>query len=171
MLSGIHWLDWTALGLVALLGFRGYRQGLILQLATFLAIGLGLLGGLHLQDAALPLLPDFETPRFRFAASFALVFASIALSVNVVSRLLRKAVHALFLGWIDRLLGGVFGVLVGLQVLLAAVLMVGRYLPEGVGWLQESVVAPGMFAITARLLPLLPQQFTLFFEQRFGDLI
>ncbi len=171
MLSGIHWLDWTALGLVALLGFRGYRQGLILQLATFLAIGLGLLGGLYLQDAALPLLPDFEMPRLRFAASFALVFASIALSVKVVSRLLRKAVHALFLGWIDRLLGGVFGVLVGLQVLLAAVLLIGRYLPEGIGWLQESAVAPGMFAIIARLLPLLPQQFTLFFEQRFGDLI
>ncbi len=171
MISGIHWLDWTALGLVALLGFRGYRQGLILQLATFLAIGLGLLGGLHLQDAALPLLPDFEMPRLRFAASFALVFASIALSVNVVSRLLRKAVHALFLGWIDRLLGGVFGVLVGLQVLLAAVLLIGRYLPKGVGWLQESVVAPGMLAISARLLPLLPQQFTRFFEHRFGDLI
>ena len=171
MISGLHWFDWSALGLVVLLGFRGYRQGLILQLATFLAIGLGLLGGLHLQDAALPLLPDFEDSRLRFAASFALVFASIALSVNVVSRLLRKAVHAMFLGWIDRLLGGVFGVLVGLQVLLAAVLMIGRYLPEGMGWLKQSVVAPGMFAIIARLLPLLPHQFALFFEQRFGDLI
>ena len=77
----------------------------------------------------------------------------------------------MFLGWIDRLLGGVFGVLVALQVLLAAVLMIGRYLPEGMGWLKESVVAPGMFAIIARLLPLLPQQFALFFEQRFGDMI
>ena len=171
MISGIHWFDWTALGLVLLLGFRGYRQGLILQVATFLAIALGLLGGLHLQDAARPLLPDFEDSRLSFAAGFVLVFATIALSVNVVSRLLRKAVHALFLGWIDRLLGGVFGVLVGLQVLLAAVLMIARYLPEGMGQLQGSMAAPQMFAAITHMLPLLPHEFNRFFEQRFGDLI
>lgn len=171
MISGIHWLDWTALGLVALLGVRGYLRGLILQLGSFLAIGLGLLGGLHLHDAALPLLPGIEDSRLRFAASFAIVFAAIALSVNVVSRLLRKAVQAMFLGWIDRLLGGVFGVLTGLQVLLAAVLLIARYLPEGMGLLRESVAAPVVFAIIAWLLPLLPEQFARFFEQRFGDLI
>ena len=73
-------------------------------------------------------------------------------------------------GWLDRLLGGVFGVLVALQVLLVAVLLIGRYLPEGNGWLKESVVAPWMFEIIPLLLPLLPEQFSRFFEQRFGGM-
>ena len=166
-----HWFDWGALAVAAGVAFRGYQRGFIAQLSTLLAVGLGLLGGLHLQDAALPLLPDSGHPELQFAVSFALVFAVIALSVNVVARLLRQVVHALFLGWIDRFLGGCFGLLIAVQLLLVAVLLVSRYLPEGVELLQQTRVAPQLFVLIEQILPLLPSQFTEFFEQHYGELL
>ena len=165
----MHWIDWVAVGLVVTLAFRGYRQGLIGQVATFLAVGLGVLGGLYLHEAALPLLPDFGVPELRFAISFAVVFAAVAVSVFVLGRLLRGAVRALFLGGVDRVLGGVFGLLVGIQVLLILVLLVSRHIPDGGNFLQQTRLTPLLFDLAERLLPLLPETFGRFFEGRLPD--
>ena len=171
MVDYTNWLDLAALAVLVILAYRGYRQGLIIQLSIFVSVGLGLLGGFHLQDAAIPLLPDFGVPELQFAASFALVFAAIALSVNVVARLVRQVVHALFMGWIDRILGGLFGVLVGVQLLLVVVMLISRYMPEGIDWLQQSKVAQQLFHLVMQLLPLLPAQFSEFFQQHFGNML
>ena len=171
MVDNTNWLDLAALAVLVILAYRGYRQGLIIQLSIFVSVGLGLLGGFHLQDAAIPLLPDFGVPELHFAASFALVFAAIALSINVVARLVRQVVHALFMGWIDRILGGLFGVLVGIQLLLVVVMLISRYMPEGIDWLQQSRVAQQLFHLVMQLLPLLPAQFSEFFQQHFGNML
>lgn len=165
----MHWIDWVAAGIVVLFTLKGYRRGLIGQVATFLAVGLGVLGGLYLHEAALLLLPDFGAPELRFAVSFAVVFAVVAISVSLVGRLLRSAVRALFLGGVDRLLGGVFGLFVGIQVLLILFLLVSRYIPEGVDWLQQTRLAPALFDLGERLLPLLPDHFERFFEEHLPD--
>ena len=155
----MHWIDWVAVGIVVALALKGYRQGLIGQVAMFLAVGLGVLGGLYLHEAVLPLLPDFGVPELRFAISFAVVFAAVAVSVFVLGRLLRGAVRALFLGGVDRILGGVFGALVGIQVLLIVVLLVSRHIPESGDFLQQTRLAPALFDLAERLLPLLPDSF------------
>ena len=51
----MHWIDWVAVGLVVTLAFRGYRQGLIGQVATFLAVGLGVLEVSQRKAACQPL--------------------------------------------------------------------------------------------------------------------
>jgi membrane protein required for colicin V production len=165
----VNWIDWVAVGLVVLFALKGYQRGLIGQLATFLAVGLGVLAGLYLHEAALSLLPDFGVPELSFAISFAVVFAAVALSVFVLGRLLRGAVRALFLGGVDRILGGVFGLLVGIQGLLIVVLLVSRHIPEGGDFLQQTRLAPVLFGLAERLLPLLPDDFGRFFEGRLPD--
>lgn len=165
----MHWVDWAALGLIGVLALRGYRQGLIIELSTFVAIGLGLLGGLYLHGAARPLLPEGWPPMVQFAVSFVVVFAAIALSINLVARVLRTIVHALFLGLIDRLLGAVLGVLIGAQVLFIAVLLVGRYFPGGGEYLAQTRLPGTLFSLADRLLPLLPEHFTEFFHHYYGE--
>ena len=166
MPSQVHWLDWIAVGLVVLLTFRGFRQGLIEQLSTFLAMGLGILAGLYLHGAALALMPDFGVPELQFVASFVVVFVAVAISVSVLGRLLRSAVHALFLGGVDRILGSLFGVLVGVQILLIVTLLVSRFIPDGMVWLQQTQLAPHLLGLADRLLPLLPDHFGKFFEEQ-----
>lgn len=165
----MHWVDWAALGLIAILALRGYRQGLIVQLSTFVAIGLGLLGGLYLHGVARPLLPEGWPPMVQFAVGFAVVFAAIALSVNLVARVLRTIVHALFLGLVDRLLGAALGALIAAQLLFVAVLLVGRYFPGGGEYLAQTRLPGALFSLADRLLPLLPDHFTEFFHRYYGE--
>jgi len=166
----VNWVDWAVLALLVILCLRGYQQGLIIQLSTFVAVGLGILGGLYLHQAAVPLLPAISQPEIQLAASFALVFGGIAISIRLIGRILRAAIHALFLGGLDRLLGGVFGVLIGIQVLLIAMLLVNRYFPEGGHFLDESSMGPMLIDLLERLRPLLPDDFAGSLE-RYGEMI
>ena len=165
----MHWVDWAALGLIILLALRGYRQGLIVELSTFVAIGLGLAGGLYLHGAAQALLPQDWPPMVQFAVGFVVVFAAIALSVNLAARVLRTIVHALFLGIVDRLLGALLGVLIAAQVLFVAVLLIGRYFPGGGEYLAQTRLPGALFSLADRLLPLLPDHFAEFFGRYYGE--
>ena len=153
------WFDWlAAVGLVAL-AVRGYTRGLILQLSAFVAVATGLLGGLYLHGPAAVLLPELGHPVLRLVAAFTVVFVLIALGVNLLFRALKTAVDALYLGFVDRLLGTVLGLLVGLQLLLLVVLFVGRYLPDGDAWLADTRTAPLLADLVELVMPLLPDHF------------
>lgn len=159
----MHWVDWAAIALIAALTVRGYRQGLIIELSTFVAIGLGLLGGLYLHEVAIALLPANWPSMVQFAVGFALVFVVIALSVNLAARILRGLVHALFLGTVDKVLGGVLGFLIGFQLLLILVLLVSRYIPGGGAWLADTRLPGAVFGLAEQILPLLPAGFAEYF--------
>ena len=164
----MHWFDWAAVVVVVALAARGYCRGLILQLSAFVAVGLGLVGGLYLHSAAARLLPDLGRPVLRLVAGFAVVFLVLALTVNLLARALKRAVDALFLGPVDRFLGAFLGALMGVQLLLLVVLLVGRYLPDGVAWLEGTRTAGLLWGALERILPLLPDHFREFFAGR-GD--
>ena len=165
----MHWFDWLSLGMLLALALRGYSRGLILQLAAFVAVALGLLGGLYLHSAAAAMMPDLGHPVLRLVAGFTVVFIAVALSVNLLARVLKTAVDALVLGPIDRILGAVMGALVGVQVLMLILLLVGRYLPGGLDWLEGTRTAPFLSGLVERLLPLLPDHFLEFFETHADD--
>jgi len=71
---------------------------------------------------------------------------------------------------VDRLLGAVFGLLIGLQVMLILMLLVSRYFPEGGEYVQASRSAPLLISLLERLEPLLPGDFASSL-QRYGDMI
>ena len=62
-----------------------------------------------------------------------------------------------------------FGLLVGIQVLLIIVLLVSRHIPEGGNFLQQTRLTPLLFDLAERVLPLLPDTFGRFFEGRLPD--
>lgn len=155
----MHWFDWTALILLAGLAAGGCARGLILQLSAVVAVALGLFGGLYLCSAVAVLLPGIGQPAVRLGAGFAVVFAAVALSVNLVGRLLKSAVEALCLGFVDRVLGAALGALAGVQLLMLVVLLVGGYLPGGAEWLAGTKTGSALSGLLSRVLPLLPDPF------------
>ena len=170
----MHWFDGIAAVLVIALAVRGYGRGLIQQVSALLAVALGLLGGLYLHSAAAAMMPSFGPPVLGLVAAFTVVFVAVALSVNLLARVLRSVVYAMFLGVVDRILGALLGALVGVQVLLVLVLLVGRYLPEGPGWLAGTRAAPLLYSLLEQVLPVLPDHFREFFDQQGagpGDLL
>ena len=103
----------TALDILLLLplgigAVKGYRRGLVLEMVSLLAFVLGVVGGLSLLSAAVPLVRQYVGDAFGMLplVAFALVFVAIMWGVHLLGGLLKTAVHLTPLGVLDNLLGG-----------------------------------------------------------------
>ncbi|MGH9586120.1 MAG: CvpA family protein, partial [Acidobacteriaceae bacterium] len=91
------------------------------------------------------LLPWFTHWIHSLAAAEALSFLVIALGVmllaGLLGRVIRWSVHSIGLGWADRLLGAIFGVVKGFVIMTIAVIVIAAFFPNA-SWLRNSRLAP-----------------------------
>lgn len=110
------------------------------------------------QDVAqwLPLWRE-AAPQVRYAVSFVLVFVVSMFAVALVSWLLGKVVSTAGLKPVDRSLGGIFGLVRGLVVLLVIAVVVHLLGMRSQDWWLDSRVTPVLSTLLAGLKPVLPQ--------------
>ena len=87
---------------------KGYRRGLVLEVVSLLAFVLGVVGGLSLLSAAIPVVRSYLGELFGLLplVAFLLVLVLIMWGVHLLGGFLKKAVHLTPLGVLDNLLGG-----------------------------------------------------------------
>ncbi|OON70626.1 CvpA family protein [Hymenobacter sp. CRA2] len=124
---------------------KGFRRGIVLEIASLLAFIIGVVGGLKLLSTAIPLVRHYVGEAFGMLplVSFLLVFALIAWGVHLAGGVLKSMVHLTPLGMLDNLLGGAAGVVkwvLGLSLLLYATGLAG--LPIGQQLTHDSLVLP-----------------------------
>lgn len=125
---------------------QGFRRGLLLEVASLLALVLGVVGGLALLNDAVPLVRQYVGEAFGLLplVSFLLVFAVIGWGIHLLGGFLRTAVHLTPLGVLDNLGGALSGVLkwvLGLSLLL-----------HGIGMAGLELIAPQLLA-ESQVLP------------------
>lgn len=110
------------------------------------------------QDVAqwLPLWRE-AAPQVRYAVSFVLVFVASMFAAALVSWLLGKLVSTAGLKPVDRSLGGIFGLVRGVVVLLVLAVVVHLLGMRSQDWWQDSWVTPVLSTLLAGLKPVLPQ--------------
>ncbi|TGD78321.1 CvpA family protein [Hymenobacter wooponensis] len=142
-MSAFDLLLLLALGVGAV---KGFRRGLVLEVASLLAFVLGVIGGLALLNDAIPLVRNYVGEAFGLLplVSFLLVFALIGWGVHLLSTFIKTAVHLTPLGLLDNLGGAACGVLkwvLGLSLLL-----------HGIGLAGLNLISPGLVA-QSQVLP------------------
>jgi len=92
--------------------YRGFTKGFILQLSTLAALLLGIYGAIHFSDfTADMLVRHFNVSNdYLSIIAFALTFVAIVIAVHLLARLIEKLIQAIALGFINRLLGVLFGI-------------------------------------------------------------
>ena len=124
----MSWLDIIIL-LPLLIGLvRGLMKGLVIEIASIVAIVLGYIGS-RLWGAmfAAWLIKQFSWPEtVCMVVAYALLFIGISLLLYILARALSKLFQKVSLGWLNRLLGGVFGTLKWAIIVLTLVLCVHR---------------------------------------------
>ncbi len=110
------------------------------------------------QDVAqwLPLWRE-AAPQVRYALSFVLVFVASMFAAALVSWLLGKVVSTAGLKPVDRSLGGIFGLVRGVVVLLVLAVVVHLLGMRSQDWWQDSRVTSVLGTLLAGLKPVLPQ--------------
>jgi membrane protein required for colicin V production len=113
------------LGLLLLYGlYRGLKNGLFVEIASIIALIAGLYGAIHFSYIAgdyLSLNMDWDE-RYINLAAFVITFIIIVLVVHLAGKFLTKIANFAMLGLLNKIAGGIFGV-VKVAVILGALLI------------------------------------------------
>jgi membrane protein required for colicin V production len=104
----MNWLDWLVLLVLALAAFKGFQRGFMVELASLVALVLGIWAAVHVSDRVAALLgldPD------NVALAFLVTFLAVLLAVHLLARGLTALVDLAQMGLPNKLVGIFFGVL------------------------------------------------------------
>ena len=117
--------DWILLVPVLYGFYRGFTNGLILEFASLIAIILGVYGALYFSSFTFALIADnLEIDSvYLNLASYGLTFLAIIIAVSLIGRLLSLLFKMMVLGFINRMMGSLFGAIKALLILSVALLL------------------------------------------------
>jgi membrane protein required for colicin V production len=137
-------LDIIILALLGIAGYKGFKDGIIMEIFSFLAVFVGLIAAVRLLHPAMELM----APHVRNAGSvlpfitFAIVFALVFMVIFLAGKMVKSAMKMTVFGNADQFGGALLGVLkagfiLGVLFWMGQMLNVSKVLP----WVGESFMA------------------------------
>ncbi|MCP4720272.1 MAG: CvpA family protein, partial [Desulfobacteraceae bacterium] len=83
-----------------------------------------------------------ETPGARSLICFFVLFCGILFLISLIANLIRKFLSLVFLGWVDRFFGLIFGAAKGVLIVSVMFIMMMRFFPDDAGFLSGSKSVP-----------------------------
>jgi membrane protein required for colicin V production len=154
----MNWLDMVILILLLVSAIGGLVNGLIKAVISLvgLIVGIVLAGHYYVSLAGhLTFISDQNIARI---ASFVIIFLAVSIVAAILGTLFTKIVSSISLGWLNRLGGAAFGILIG-AVFIAAILSLWVKFAGGTGAISSSVLAPLLVSKFPLVLALLPSEF------------
>jgi membrane protein required for colicin V production len=135
-------LNFVILAVVAIFVIFGLRHGFI----RWLAATLGIFVGFWMASNKYPVLEKFLARIFNSQyqaqiVSFIIVFLVFFFIVILLGYLLSKIVNLAMLGWLDRVLGGVFGLINGLVFIWILLVLIVTFQPNFQRSVDKSILA------------------------------
>ncbi len=149
------------ISIIIILGYcvtRGLFRGLIKELTAIIALFIGF----HAAYNYYPLLSKqlaVWAPNFQYLkiTSFLIIFFVVVIIVNLIGMIIKYIINFVFLGWIDKIFGVIFGVLkAGLIVVILAAIITA-FIPKGSIFLSESLIFPHLSQASKQLVKLIPE--------------
>ena len=135
-------IDWVIVVILLVSVLSAAKKGFFVEAFSLAGVVLGLLLASWNYQKVVPWLSSWIHP---LAIAQALSFLAIALAVMIVAgligRLIRWSVHSIGLGWADRLIGAVFGLIKGCVLVTLGVMAIAAFVP-GSTWFKQSRLAP-----------------------------
>ena len=151
--------DILLLLIVAMSLGSGLMKGLVREVFSLVGVILGILVSLIFSPVLGPVLQRWiPYENAAYAAAFLIFFVAILVLSSVVAHLLTKLLEFAQLGFIDRLLGGLFGIVRGGLIGLVLALGLTLFLDAGHTFLSESRLTPRLAWGGRALAPFLPEK-------------
>jgi len=151
--------DWAVVCIVGLSTLFAFFRGVIRELVALIAWVLGVVCAIAFTPVVGGMLPDiFGHPAIRYVIAFTLILIAALLLGALVAWPLSKAVRAAGLGFVDRFLGSVFGLVRGIVLMLVFVFVAGLTPLPRTPWWQDAALVPPLVAGVYALRPHLPAE-------------
>lgn len=142
----MNYIDVIILAFLAWGAYRGFSRGLILEIATLVGLVLGIYFAIEYSPYTEEVLHDFfniSSKCLNYIA-LAVTFLVVVLVIFIVAKLLTKLVNIIFLGFINKLLGVIFGVL-RYAVIVCVLLLIVDALNEKFQFISEEILKESIF--------------------------
>jgi len=150
--------DLVVIGVVAISALLAFVRGFVRVVVSLATLIIAAVAAIHFSTPVAAMLPEFGSgPAGRYVAAFALIAILVLIVGAVVGWLLSRLVHAVGLGFLDRLLGALLGVARGALIVVLAVLLAGLTDLPRQDWWQNASLAPVLVTAALSLKPFLPK--------------
>ncbi len=148
-------LDIAIIIICFIFALSGLSKGLIRAAFSLAALCMSLYGAFSFHDElGTKLSPYINNQQLNTALSFAALFFAIYIPLFLGGKGIRKIIKSIKLGWLDRILGIVFGGLKGLAVCCVGVVMLVSFLPPKTQVITQSTLAPRLIEISKKAVTL-----------------
>jgi len=116
----MHWLDIVIIVGSGILGFIGYRMGMLKLLALVVGVALGIVMGSRFNGEVADILSRWiDSEGTAKILAYAIILVLAIFVASIIAGLLRRVLKVLLLGWVDRLVGLALGVLAAFAIFSA----------------------------------------------------
>jgi membrane protein required for colicin V production len=145
----MNWVDWAIIVAIVLSALQAAAQGVFVEIFSLGGVVAGLILGSWEYGRVAPWFLHFvNSKETANLVAFLAIFLGTLLLAGVAGRIARWAVREVGLGFLDRLLGALFGVIRGGAVVSIILMAAAAFAPESKS-LAESEYAP-FFLLAAR---------------------
>ncbi len=150
--------DYAVLTIIGLSIIFSVMRGMVREILAILGWVAAFYVGRTYTNQLLPMVPaDVPTEALRVLAAFLVLFLATLLLASLLGIALSAIIKKIGLGWLNRLLGALFGVLRGLVIVCILVFLAGlTELPKDARWRNAMFSAP-IEALVISLLPWVPE--------------
>ena len=135
-------LDIIIICLLAIFLIRGLFRGLVQEVLSLAAVVLAVYLASSFQHLLVPHLQNYiETQIIVNGLAYGLIFVGTLIVFWLLAKLIKSILDIAMLGWIDRTMGGLFGLLEGVLISLILLMFIQSFAPQS-AWLKESYLAP-----------------------------
>ncbi len=135
-------IDWAIVIILIVSVLSAAKHGFFVESFSLAGVVLGLLLASWNYQKVLPWITEWvHSPGAAEAIAFIVIAIAVMVIAGLAGRLIRWSVRSIGLGWADRFVGAVFGLLKGCVLVTLGVMAISAFLPH-VTWMEQSKFAP-----------------------------
>ena len=140
---------------VVILGYcliRGVFRGLVKELSSIV----GVLGGFYAaftyyMVVAKPLSKWITNTGYLNILSFLIIFCGVFIMISILGVIINYLLKIVFLGWLDRIFGAVFGAMKGILIVSVLLIALTAFLPRGTPVIKDSLLSPYVTLVSEKM--------------------
>ena len=150
---------------------RGIFRGLLKEISSLI----GVLGGFyaaytHYKQAGIYLKRWITDPNYINILSFLIIFICIFLIISILGIIIKYILKIVFLGWVDRVFGGVFGILKGILIGSVLLIVFTAFLSSDSGMIKNSRLSKHVAIISDKMISVAPKELRYDYQTKKQDI-
>ena len=139
----MNFFDLCVLILVGFCLVRGGFKGLVREVSGIVGVVAGFYGANTYYPQLIPYIDSWiSSPQLQKLVCFFILFCLILIAVGIVTILIHKLLKIVFLGWVNRAFGVIFGAAKGILITTVLFITVTSFVPNGSNHIAASRTAP-----------------------------